>query len=145
MGQVWRSMVNLETENDMKAEFLRTSIGGWVFVAIRNLLGDSCLVAAALASGGDNVGEIHSPTLQGKNLKSGLSWLCLTMVLLKALFCERWLSPAWKPNVYDWMTTTLVHCFLLGGIAWSWISGDVLALLVLQLHELVTVAKLLFL
>jgi hypothetical protein len=54
MGHVLRSIVNSEAENDMEAEFLMTSNGGQVFVAMRNLLGDLRLVAAASASGGDN-------------------------------------------------------------------------------------------
>jgi hypothetical protein len=37
---VLRSMVKSEAENDMEAEFLMTSNGGQVFVAMRNLLGD---------------------------------------------------------------------------------------------------------
>jgi hypothetical protein len=57
-------------------------------VAIRNLLGGSQLVAAAMASGGDITGEVQSSTLQGKNPRSGLSWLCVAMALLKALFYE---------------------------------------------------------
>jgi hypothetical protein len=64
-----------------------------VFVAMRILLGDSLLVAVALASGGDSIGEVQSLTLQDENPRSGLNWLCLTMTLLKALFCEQELFP----------------------------------------------------
>jgi hypothetical protein len=55
---------------------------------MRILLDDSLLIAAALASGGDSIGEVQSSTLQDENSRSGLNWLCLTMTLLKALFCE---------------------------------------------------------
>jgi hypothetical protein len=64
-----------------------------VFVAMRILLGDSLLVAAASASRGGSIGEVQSSTLQGENPRSGLNWLCQAMALLKALFCERGLSP----------------------------------------------------
>jgi hypothetical protein len=37
-------------------------------------------------SGGDNIREVQSPTFQGENPRSGLNWLCLTVVLLKTLF-----------------------------------------------------------
>jgi hypothetical protein len=45
------------------------------------------------ASGGDYAGGVQSPTLHGENPRSGLNWLCLTMALLKALFCEWGLYP----------------------------------------------------
>jgi hypothetical protein len=66
-------------------------------------------------------------TLQGENPRSGLNCLCLTIALLKALFCERGLSLRWKPKIYDRATTVLVHCSLLGGV----VFGDV-GLLVLS-------------
>jgi hypothetical protein len=53
MGHVVWSMVKSEAENDMEAKFLMTSNGGSSLVAMRNMLGDSGLVAAASASGGD--------------------------------------------------------------------------------------------
>jgi hypothetical protein len=40
MGHILRSMVKSEMENGMEVEFLMTSNGGYVFVAMRNLLGD---------------------------------------------------------------------------------------------------------
>jgi hypothetical protein len=40
MRDVLLSMVKSEAENDMEAEFLMTSNGGQVFMAMRNLLGD---------------------------------------------------------------------------------------------------------
>jgi hypothetical protein len=49
----------------------------------------------------DNTGEVHSRSLQGENLRSDLNWLCLAVVLLNALLCERQLSPGWKPMIYD--------------------------------------------
>jgi hypothetical protein len=75
------------------------------------------LVAAALASESDNRGEVQSPTLEGENSRSGLNLLCLTMILLKTLFCQREFSPRWKPMIYDWGTITLVHYFLPGDVA----------------------------
>jgi hypothetical protein len=42
-----------------------------------------------MVRGGNSTGEVQGPTLQGENLRSGLNWLCLAMVLLKVLFCER--------------------------------------------------------
>jgi hypothetical protein len=35
-------------------------------------------------SGGDNTGEVQSPTFQGENPRSGLNWLCLAMSLVEA-------------------------------------------------------------
>jgi hypothetical protein len=61
------SMAKLEVENGMEAEFLTTGIGVRVFMAMVNLLHDSRLIAAALASGGGSIGEVHSPTLEGEN------------------------------------------------------------------------------
>jgi hypothetical protein len=44
-----------------------------VFVAMRILLGDSLLVATALASAGGSICEVQSSTLQGENPMSGLN------------------------------------------------------------------------
>jgi hypothetical protein len=41
------------------------------------------------------------------------------MTLLKALFWEWGLSSGWKPKIYDRTTTTLVHCYLFGGVAFG--------------------------
>jgi hypothetical protein len=38
------------------------------------------------ASGGGNIGEVQSLTFQDENSRSGLSWLCLALSLLMALF-----------------------------------------------------------
>ena len=37
-------------------------------------------------SGGDNIREAQRPTFHGENPRSGLNWLCLTVVLLETLF-----------------------------------------------------------
>jgi hypothetical protein len=37
-------------------------------------------------SGGDNTGEVQSPTFQGENPRSSLNWLCVAMALVEALF-----------------------------------------------------------
>ena len=36
-------------------------------------------------SGGDNIREVQSPTFQGENPRSGLNWLCLTVILFSDL------------------------------------------------------------
>jgi hypothetical protein len=64
---------------------LRTSSGGSIFVAMRNLFGDSWLIVAASTSRGDSIGEVQSPTIEGETPRFGLNWLCLAMVLLKVL------------------------------------------------------------
>jgi hypothetical protein len=66
-------LMKSEAENDMKVNFLRTSIGGLSLMVMRNLLGVSWLVAAASASGGRNTREMHTSMLQGKDPRSGLS------------------------------------------------------------------------
>jgi hypothetical protein len=38
--------------------------------------------------GVDSTCEIQCLDLQGENPRSDLNWLCLAMILLKALFCE---------------------------------------------------------
>jgi hypothetical protein len=103
-----------------------------VFVAMRNLLGDLWLVVVALECGGGSIGAVQRPTLQGKNPKSGLNWLCLTIALLKALFCKQWLSLGWKPMIYDRAMRMLVHCFLFCRRCYwrSWTSGVVLVVVV---------------
>jgi hypothetical protein len=35
---------------------------------------------------GVSIGEVQSSTFQGENPRSGLNWLCLTMILLEASF-----------------------------------------------------------
>ena len=97
--------------------------GGWglvmvdrVFLVMRNLLGDSWLVAVATTSGGGNIGGVQSLNFQVENPRSGLSCLCLAMVLLKTLFYEFGLSPGWKPMIFDRATTALVHCYFPRGI-----------------------------
>ena len=37
-------------------------------------------------SGGDNTGEVQSPTFQGENPRSDLNWLCLKMTLWRHFF-----------------------------------------------------------
>jgi hypothetical protein len=61
-------------------------------VAVRFWLGDFGLGAAASACGGDSTLEVPCLSLQGEKSRFGLNWVCLSMALLKALFCERWLS-----------------------------------------------------
>jgi hypothetical protein len=56
-----------------------------LFVEMRNLLGDSCLVVVALASGGDSIGEVQSLTLQVENRRSGLNSLCLANGLIEVI------------------------------------------------------------
>jgi hypothetical protein len=112
--RLWHSMI--KSERRVKAEMWGLAIMVWVFVVMRNLLDDLWLVAAALASEGDNIGIVLSPTFQGKNLRYGLNWLCVTMALLKALFCERGSSRGWKPMIYDQVTMVLLYRFVLGGV-----------------------------
>jgi hypothetical protein len=113
-----QSMVKSETENNMEAKFQGQATVVWVFVTMRNLLGDSWIVVAASASGGKSTGEVQSPTLQDENPRSDLNWLCLTMTLLKILFCERGLSPKWKPITYDlnWWQQRLCTISFFGGV-----------------------------
>jgi hypothetical protein len=124
IGHVLRSMVKSEAENDRKTEFLRTSIRG------SSLCGDKELVVAASASGSVSIGEVQSPSLQGEYSRSGLSWLCMSMTLLKALLCERGLSPGWKPKVYDRATMMLMHRFVLEDIVFGEAELLVLSLVV---------------
>jgi hypothetical protein len=67
----------------------------------------------------DCTGEVHSLTFQGENPRSGINWLCLTMVLLKALFWEGGLSLGWKPKTFDRATIALVLCSFVAGIAYG--------------------------
>jgi hypothetical protein len=117
MRRVLRSMVKLEAENDTKAESLRTSNGGLSLCGNEELAWWFVTRRSGIRNWGNNTGEVQSPTLHGKKPRSGLNWLCLTMTLLKALFCERGLSSGRKPKIYDRATMALVHCFLLGGVA----------------------------
>jgi hypothetical protein len=55
-----------------------------LFVAKSLFLGGYCL-ATISASGGGSIGGVHL-IFQGKNPKSVISWLCLALYLLKALF-----------------------------------------------------------
>ena len=50
-----------------------------VFMVMKNLLGDSCLVAVASASGASCTGGVQSLNLQGENPRSGLNWLFLAI------------------------------------------------------------------
>jgi hypothetical protein len=119
IGPTLRSMVKSEQKLTWKPSFWRLATMVRVFVVMKNLLGDLWVIAAVSANGGDNTGEDQSPTLQGENSRSGLSWLCMAMSLLKALFSERGLSPEWKSRVYEWATMARVHYFLLEGIAFG--------------------------
>jgi hypothetical protein len=51
------------------------------------------LGVAAMESGDANTGEVQSLNLDGEDLRSDLNWLCLSITLLKALFCKHILSP----------------------------------------------------
>jgi hypothetical protein len=57
----------------MEAESLRTSNGGSRLCGDEELLGDSWLVAAASESGGNNMREVKSPTLEGENPRPSLN------------------------------------------------------------------------
>jgi hypothetical protein len=59
--------------------------------------------------------EVWCPTFQDENPKPRLNCLCLTMILLKALFWERCFFSGWKLKMYDRAMMTLVHYFLLKG------------------------------
>ena len=85
--------VKLVVENDTEAKIRGRVMGVRVLVMMRFRLGDSRLGAATMAGGGGNTGEIQGLHLQGESLRSGLSWLNLTMILLETLFCEHGLSP----------------------------------------------------
>jgi hypothetical protein len=93
-------------------------------------------LSSDMASGGDSIGEVQGPTLQGENPRSGLNWLCLAISLLKVLLCGRGLFSRMKPKIYNRAITVLVHCSLLGGIAFwrCWTFGVVLVVLVLLLQ-----------
>jgi hypothetical protein len=67
----------------------------------------------------DNTREIHSLNLQSENPRSGFNWLCLTIFLLKTLFCECGLSSRREPVIYDQAMMVLVYYFLLGGITFG--------------------------
>jgi hypothetical protein len=67
---------------------LRTSNGGSCLCEDEELAWWFMTCSSGMASGGDSTREVQGPTLQGENLMSGLNWLWLTIVLLKALFCE---------------------------------------------------------
>lgn len=92
---------------------------------IRCVLGVWSLAAVALVSGGGRTcilgGALRVPShdFLGENARSGLHWLYLAMILLKTLFWKLRLSPGRKPKIYDRATTTLVLCFLLGGVAFG--------------------------
>jgi hypothetical protein len=88
-----------------------------VSALLRDLLG--VLVSQQYESGDISTCEVRSFTFQDKNPRSGLNWLCLTMILLKVLFWERGLFSGWKPKIFDRMTTTLVHYSLLEDIAFG--------------------------
>jgi hypothetical protein len=103
VGNVYSPVVKSVPENGMEAEIWGLVSVVQVMVAMRFWLRDSWLGAAASASVGDNTREIHSLSLnlQGENPRSSLNWLCMTMVLLNALFYEHELSSGWKPMIYD--------------------------------------------
>jgi hypothetical protein len=111
---VYSSQCNQKTD-------LMEETGQYIYTSttMRNLLGDLLLIATASASGGDNISEVQSSILQGKNLRSGLNWMCLAMTLLKTLFCERLLFLGWKPKIFDRATMMLVHCFLLKDVTFG--------------------------
>jgi hypothetical protein len=87
------------------------------------------------ASGGDYTWGVHCPTLQDENPRSGLNWLCLEIASLKVLFCERGLSPGWKPMIYDRATTGLCTVSFLKVLLlekldfWCCLGGGCLSLL----------------
>jgi hypothetical protein len=67
------SMIKLLVENVMTAEIVRHSNGGSCLRAIRNLLGDSLLVAATSSTGGGNTGGVQSLIFYGENSSSSLN------------------------------------------------------------------------
>jgi hypothetical protein len=82
-----------------------------VFVAMRNLIDDSWLVAAASA-GDDIIGEVQNPILQGKNLRSCLNWFVYAILDL----------------IYDRAMMTPVHYFFfedvaIGEAGWCYLDG----------------------
>jgi hypothetical protein len=84
--------------------------------------------------GGPSTGEVQSLSFQGENPRSGLNWLYLAIVLLKALFREWGLSSGWKPKIFDRTTIALVHYFFWRRRFWRvWSSGVVSVVVVLLL------------
>jgi hypothetical protein len=114
-----RSMVKSVSGECHGSRDLRTGNGGSSLCGKVELAWWLMTQSSGFVSGGDSTGEVQSPTLQGENPRSGLSWLCLAMILLKALLCERGRSWGWKPKICDRATTVCVHCFLLEGVAFE--------------------------
>jgi hypothetical protein len=110
----------------MKAKIRGLEMVVQVFVAMRNLLGDLWLVAAASISGSNNTWEVLSHTFQGKNLRSGL---CLAMDLLKA-----WARTFSRVKTYDlWSNSDNVYVLFSSWRRryWSWTSSAILVVFVL--------------
>jgi hypothetical protein len=116
---IHRSMVKSASGECHGCRVLGISNGDWSLCGTEELASWLMTCSSGMKSGGDSTWKVQGPTLQGEDLRSGLNWLCLVMTLLKALFCERGLFFRWKPKIYDRATTALVHCSLLGGVAFE--------------------------
>jgi hypothetical protein len=65
---------------------LETNNGGLSLCGIEELVSRFMTLSSNMDSGGNSTSKVQGPTLQGENLRSDLNWLCLAMILLKALF-----------------------------------------------------------
>jgi hypothetical protein len=120
----------------MAAESRRIALVVWVFVAKRNLLRDSWLIAATWLVGATVQEKFKVQPCRVKT--QGLALIDCVWQLPYWRHCSvsADFSPGWKPKIYDRATTVLLHCSLLGGVIFwrCWTFGAVLVVLVLMLQ-----------
>jgi hypothetical protein len=121
--------------NVMAAESWRFALVVWVFVAKRNLLRDSWLVAETWLVGATVQEKFKVRPCRVKTQGLALIGCAWQLPCWGHCFVSADFSPGWKPKIYDRATTVLVQYFLLGGVAFwrCWTFGVVLVVLVLLL------------
>jgi hypothetical protein len=122
--------------NVMATESWRIALVVWVFVAKRNLLRDSWLVAATWQVGATVQEKFKVRPCSVKTQGLALIGCACQLPCWRHCFVSADFSPGWKPKIYDRATTVLVHYSLLGGVAFwrCWTFGAVLVVLVLLLQ-----------
>jgi hypothetical protein len=122
--------------NVMAAESSRIALVVWIFVAKRNLLRDSWLVAATWLVGATIQEKFKVRPCRVKTQGLALIGCAWQFPCWRHYFVSADFSSGWKPKIYDRATTVLVHCSLLGGVAFwrCWTFCAVLVVLVLLLQ-----------
>jgi hypothetical protein len=109
-----RPMVKSVSKECHGSRDMRTGNGGSSLCVVAELAWWFMTRSSGIESRCNNTGEFQIPTLQDENPRSGLSWLCLAIALLKTLFfvSENFLQDESLRSMIGWQWRLCTVSFL---------------------------------